>query len=144
VGAGKILQVVNATYSTEVSSSSSTFADTGLTTTIAPTSSSSKILVMVNQSGCFKQTGNTILLLRLLRGATNLFDFERQAGSTASTTTIGIGTAAICYLDSPATTSAVTYKTQLASSANIAEVRVQTASGGTSSTSTITLMEVAV
>ena len=43
--AGNILQVVNGTYSTQTTSSSSTPADTGLTATITPTSASSKILV---------------------------------------------------------------------------------------------------
>ena len=51
--------------------------------------------------------------------------------------------AAQTYLDSPATTSATTYKTQFASQANNAIIYVQSASGGTSSTSTITLMEIA-
>ena len=47
---GKVLQVVNATYSTYTSTSSSTFADTGLTATITPTSATSKILVNVSLS----------------------------------------------------------------------------------------------
>ena len=46
-GGGKILQVVNATYSTQTTSSSSTYADTGLSASITPSSSSSKVLVIV-------------------------------------------------------------------------------------------------
>jgi Ni,Fe-hydrogenase I small subunit len=138
--AGNILQVVNATYSTTTSASSSTFADTGLTATITPTSSSSKILVLVSQGGVLKSTSDTSVRLRLLRGATQITLFEDGAAYTANSIVINIGTCSTCYLDSPATTSATTYKTQLASNSNTAIVYAQ---GGTGTTSTITLIEVA-
>jgi hypothetical protein len=141
--AGNILQVVNVAYSTEATSSSSTFADTGLTATITPSSSSNKILVLVNQNGCFKSTNDTQIRLRLLRAATNILDFERLAGYTNSVASSGVGSCSLCFLDSPATTSATTYKTQFASANNNAEVRVQINSGGAPSSSTITLLEVA-
>ena len=137
--AGNILQVVNATYSTQATSSSSTYADTGLTATITPTSASSKILVFVSQSGIYKDTANTYLKLRLVRGATELIMIDDVAGYTGSSAAVGIGGVSATYLDSPATTSATTYKTQFASSLNVAKVQIQTSL----STSTITLMEVA-
>jgi hypothetical protein len=137
--AGNILQVVNGTYSVSTSSSSSTYADTGLTATITPTSSSSKILVLVNQVGCSKNTGNTGSNLRLLRGSTPLITFEAEGAFTGTTTQNSVGSCSTCYLDSPATTSATTYKTQFTSGSGIAQTVVQ-ASGGTS---TITLLEVA-
>jgi hypothetical protein len=140
--AGSVLQVVNGTYSTQTSSSSSTFADTGLTATITPTSASSQILVLVNQTGCGKQTSNTYLQLRLLRGATVISNFEQLAGNTSSTTQNFFGSSSVCYLDSPATTSATTYKTQLASGGNAAVVYTQVLVG-IASMSTITLMEIA-
>ena len=62
---GSVLQVVNATYSTYTTTSSSTFADTGLTATITPTSATSKILVLLNVNGVAKETGNTGCALRL-------------------------------------------------------------------------------
>ena len=141
--AGSVIQVVNANYSTETSSSSSTFADTGLTATITPTSSSSKILVFVNQAGCGKLTNNTFLYLRLLRDSTTISNFERVGGATGGTTQNYFGSCSVCYLDSPATTSAITYKTQFASQGNNASVRVNTSDGGTGSMSTITLVEIA-
>ena len=140
--AGNILQVVNATYSTSTSSSSSTYADTGLTATITPTSASSKILVLVNQAGCYKTASDTALALRLLRGATALISFESIAGGNSTTATNATGSASVCYLDTPATTSSTTYKTQLISTSNSALVVVQV-SNGFSPASTITLMEVA-
>lgn len=137
--AGNVLQVVNATYSTQVNNNTSTYADTGLTATITPTSASSKILVLINQSGCGKDSSNTQLQLRLLRGSTTICQFELAAGATSSTSLNIIGSCSTSYLDSPATTTATTYKTQLASSTNNVLVAVQVSGA----TSTITLMEIA-
>ena len=135
---GNILQVVNATYSTTASSSSTSYTDTGLTASITPSSSSSKILVLVNQTGCSKSFSNTYLRLILLRGASTLATFENSAGFTNTTAFTFIGACSICYLDSPATTSSTTYKTQFSSAAG-ASVAVN----DSNVTSTITLMEVA-
>lgn len=139
--AGNVLQVVNATYGTQVTNSTNVYADTGLAATITPTSASSKILVLVNQVGCYKDTSDTQLWLRLLRGASQILIFENYAGQNGTVNAFGAGSCSACYLDSPATTSATTYKTQLASGANTARVGVQIASAG--HTSTITLMEIA-
>lgn len=135
---GAVIQTVSAGYSTQTLSSSSTFADTGLTVTITPKYATSKILVLVSQGGCAKDTGNTYLSLQLLRNATPIILFERQGAYTNTTASNFIGSCSTCYLDSPATTSAVTYKTQFASVLNIAEVYVQAAS----TQSTITVMEI--
>jgi hypothetical protein len=139
---GSVLQVVNATFSTQVTSSSSTFADIGLTATITPTSASSKILVLVNQTGCGKQNSDTYLFLRLLRGATVISNFERFGGYNAGSTNNFFGACSVCYVDSPETTSATTYKTQLASGNNTSQVYTQFANA-IASMSTITLMEIA-
>ena len=139
-GGGKILQVVNATVGTAASSSSSAYADTGLTATITPTSNTSKILVLVDHADCQKSVGNTELGIKLLRGATSIHQLAGQAAYNASTGLNSIGSVSCAYLDSPATTSATTYKTQFASMTNAAAVIVQSGSIGVS---TITLMEVA-
>jgi hypothetical protein len=140
--AGNILQVVNATYGTGVTNSTSTYADTGLTASITPSSTSSKILIIVSQNGCAKSTNNTSLELRLLKDATELTIFASQAGATGSSALSDVGSCSTCYLDSPNTTSSVTYKTQLRSIANNAVVAVQTTNVATA-VSTITLLEVA-
>ena len=136
-GAFRVLQVVNATSATETASSTGTYADTTLTATITPQSTSSKILVLVSQNGIFK-SGNTGVNLRLLRGATAISTFAVNAGLTSTTADNNIGGISLCYLDSPSTTSATTYKTQLFSSSGIAVAIVQYAS----TMSTITLMEI--
>ena len=136
---GSVLQVVNATTSTAVLSTSSTFADTGLTASITPTSSSSKILVLISQNGVGKTSNDTRVQIRLLRGASQIVYIEDLAGFTANSNTSGVGGVSLCFLDSPATTSSTTYKTQFASNANVGNANVQ----WNSSTSTITLMEIA-
>lgn len=144
-GGGKVLQVVYGSYATEVSSSSSTYADTGLTATITPTSATSQILVIVSQQGVLKTAGNSVnrVRLQLLRGATTIL---KMGDSTAFTNTAidnQIGTVSSTYLDSPATTSATTYKTQIASGNNTAGVRAQHYyDDSAAAVSTITLLEI--
>jgi hypothetical protein len=135
---GSVLQVVNATYSTETTSSSSTLADTGLTATITPTSTTSKILVLVSQVGV-RKSGSTYVGLRLLRNSSSILSFAESSGFTGGSVDNGIGTDSVCYLDSPATTSATTYKTQFKNTPASGTVYVQV----NGMTSTITLMEIA-
>ena len=141
IGAGGVLQVVNATYSTEAANATDTYADTGLTASITPSSSSSKILVLVNQNGLDKTTGSlgNGIFLRLLRGSTELSQLLAYGNYTDSVLRLITGSASICYLDSPATTSSTTYKTQFYNIANASTVRVQS----NSATSSIILMEIA-
>jgi hypothetical protein len=139
LSAGAVLQVVSATHSTGVTSTSSAYADTGLTASITPSSASNKILVLVNQQGCQKFGANTGLGLKLFRGATELAKFEGQLGINSDTNlSENNGGCGINYLDSPSTTSSTTYKTQLNSRNNTGTTGVQ----GDSATSTITLMEI--
>ena len=137
-GAFRVLQVVSATYSTQTTSSSSTYADTGLTISITPSSASSKILVLVSQNGCVKFNSDTSMELKLFRGATDLGIFGSGAGITSSSGNNGFGSCSHAYLDSPATTSATTYKTQFKSISNTDSVRVQQ----NSTLSSICVMEI--
>lgn len=136
---GKVLQVVFGSYSVETSSSSSTYADTGLTANITPSASTSKVLVIANITGIQKFTGNTAVDLKLLRGSTDLVTFCKYAGYTNSTAQNVVGGAGCTYLDSPSSTSQLTYKVQFASTLNTGTAAVQTQT----STSTIILVEVA-
>jgi len=138
--AGSVLQVVNAIYGIEVTNSTSTYVDTGLTATITPKFATSKILVLVSQNGVLKETNNTGANLRLMRGATSILQFTNGASFTNNSNSNNTG-ASVAYLDSPATTSATTYKTQCASLNNNAIIKIQLFGSG--ATSTITLMEIA-
>ena len=137
---GSVVQVVNATYSTQVTNNTATYADTGLTASITPTSSSNKILVLVNQSSVGKNTGliSNALVIKLVRNSTDIIFFGGGIGYT-ETNIYNLGfSPSTSYLDSPATTSSVTYKTQFANAVNASIFRVQT----DGYTSTITLMEI--
>lgn len=107
-GAFRILQVVYGTYTTATASASSTWVDTGVSATITPQSSTSKILVYTDLS-TYTFTAGTTGGIRLFRGATQLQIFADVGYCPASNMLSTFST--IC-LDSPATTSATTYKTQ--------------------------------
>jgi len=138
---GNVLQVIQSpVYTTQVTNSTTTYADTGLSASITPTSSSSQILVIVSQS-VYKSAGNAgnAVNIKLFRGATDLGQFVYVQGYTG-TTTVFYSIATFQYLDSPVTTSATTYKTQFANFTAASYVAVQTDNTGPS---TITLMEIA-
>ena len=138
--AGSILQVVNATYATQTSTSSSTFSDTGLTATITPKFATSKILVLVNHSECYRSTGNSnsSLLLNLCRNGSQIVQIAYSLGYTG-TSLDQVFSFSSSYYDSPATTSATTYKTQFKNSVAVSQVVVQ----NNNTPSTITLLEIA-
>jgi hypothetical protein len=136
---GRILQVVNATYSTLVTTSSSTYSDTGLTASITPSSATSKVLVIVNQNGTGKDSANTWQAVKLQRNGSDISQIIVQAAQTNTTVTLYGQTVSTAYLDSPATTSSVTYKTQFNNVQGIGSTHCQLGSA----MSTITLMEIA-
>ena len=137
---GHVIQTVHANSSvTRVTTSSTTYINTGLTATITPTSTTSKILVVVQHTGLAASAGNCYLNLMLADGSgTELLSLETQAGympSHAAERSIG-GTGS-SYLHSPSTTSAITYKTMFKLSGTTSgNVFVEKQAG-------ITLMEIA-
>jgi hypothetical protein len=137
----KVLQVVVGYTSTEVSNSTNTYADTGLTATITPQSNTSTILVMVSQNGVRKSAdnANSRLDIRLMRGGTQLVKFAGAVLFSQTATVLWVPSATAFHLDSPATTSATTYKTQFLNGDNSASVSVQHEN---SSTSSIVLVEI--
>ena len=141
---GKLIQVVAGTTTTVVSSATNTYVDTTLTATITPTLSTSTILVIVQQNGAYKNSANAAnaIGIRLLRGATEIASMGTNIGYSNSATIWEGPAGGLCYLDSPATTSATTYKTQVKSQNNTATVYVQDSAAGTTAMSTITLMEI--
>jgi hypothetical protein len=139
-GAFRVLQVVSANINTLALNSTTTYADTGLTATITPSATSSKILVLVNQAGIIKEGANASACcdLRLLRGASEISQFSNAVGFTGTTGNNYVGNSGSFYLDSPATTSATTYKTQFKNQVAALGVAVQV--GG--SVSNIVLLEI--
>ena len=141
--AGVVLQVVQGTYSTITSSTTNTWANTGITTSITPKFSTSKILVSAYVQGCTKSASGTQIALRINRNSTTIITFATNAADNTSSIGIDIGTIATEYLDSPATTSSTTYTVQLANDANTGTVYINNNYFLGAVTSTITLMEIA-
>lgn len=140
-GGGKVLQVVTAAFGTSVSNSTTTFTDTGLTATITPATSGSRILVMVSHTDCFRGTTATSgLKLQIMRGTTIIATNGTTGDEQDSSSNTMIFATQLLFLDSPATTSATTYKTQLANFVAGGSVRVNFNS--TAGTSQIVLMEI--
>jgi len=118
VGGGKVLQVVTATKTNTQTTNSSSFIDiTGLSASITPSSTSSKILIQyVANIGC--QTGTNRGAIQLVRGTTAIAIGDASSNRARVTATANSGNnddvenLAGSWLDSPNTTSATTYKLQ--------------------------------
>ena len=112
---GKILQVVKgAEITDQVSTTSTTFADTGTTVTITPSATSSKIWVIATGDSWIQSTGyNGYGELKLVRDSTNLFTVYQGFDSSNSSFGARIfNPHCLQVVDSPSTTSATTYKIQ--------------------------------
>lgn len=133
--AGSVIQVVQGTSTSYlVLGSNDTHTDTGLTATITPKFASSKILILHSSSILGTATHDAIL--RLLRGSTNIHQLNFWSDNSNYTYMTG----AFEFLDSPSTTSATTYKTQVyKNQGNF----LYNYANEVQSTATLTLMEIA-
>ena len=141
--AGAVLQVVNMVKLTSFSTTSTSFVDiTGLTASITPSSTNSKILVLVTLA----RGGNNVGAINLLRGAPNLLQPTTVQGFSSSSTNYsasdGVAPAPIICLDSPASVSSVTYKCQIKTNTGTIYIGNRS-SADMEMVSTITLMEIA-
>ena len=140
-GGGKVLQVVSDTLTSEYTTGSSSFNDTGLTLNITPSATSSKILLMMSGTAYVNTSGNSIIFT-FLRGSTNLatgdssgaYGFARLQSNAGNL----LAVQSPMHIDSPSSTSQLTYKVQ---------GRLESASGAgqlsiNSTTSTLIAMEI--
>lgn len=141
-GAFRVLQVVSTSaVPANVSSSNTTQVSTNLTASITPQSSTSKILVITSQA-FDKSAGNPgngirTQLMRTIGGSTvQLTNIALTLGYTGTAMYLS-SQASHQYLDSPATTSAITYYTSFANIAVSAEVIANVGNN-----CSITLMEI--
>ena len=151
-GAFRVLQVVSTTKTDTFTTASTSFTDvTGLTVTITPQSSTSKILVLAQVSAS-EDYGVSAGFTRLVRGATAI-DVGDTAGSRTSSSfspsvnnTATALTGSLVFLDSPATTSATTYAIQARTNSGSFYINRSKADTDASSyprlASTITVMEI--
>ena len=147
---GKLLQVVSATTTTSTAITTTTYTDTTITATITPTLDTSTIFIMISASlRSFRQSDGTFADAKLLRNAVELDNWTDRyfmgmdVDTSATENNLAlVGQPSITYMDSPVSTSALTYKLQGA---------VYNASASSSATfqinstrSTITLFEIGV
>jgi hypothetical protein len=153
-GAGAVLQVVSTTKVDTFSTTSSSYVDvTGLNVSITPSSASSKILItgLVN-FGAYQDVG----FFRLVRNSTAICVGTAAGSRVAATAQMrnspdaaDADAAALNFLDSPNTTSSVTYKIQAANSPGGYTTRINSSADDVDQTnrgrtaSTITVMEIA-
>jgi hypothetical protein len=153
-GGGKVLQVVYADSSTQASSTTTTYADTGLSASITPSATGSKVLVLVSQSLAVERAGfGQYVRCQLLRGASSILELgggthkqmyglEAYKSGSELTYVKGISLQPVMYLDSPNTTSSTTYKTQYACGQQPGGPTVTAYAQIDSNKSTIILMEI--
>ena len=161
-GAGSVIQVVQATQTSEVSTTGTSFVDTGLSGSITPSSNSSKILVIVTQRffiarstdqarGGFRLLRNTGSGNSVIMQGPNTNNGQEPGGEGFSSangpSAIQFASAYNCsFLDSPSTTNSTTYKTQFANNQASASPTIYINSlnnnSGEDGVSTMTLMEI--
>ena len=139
---GKVLQVINSVNGTVDSTTSSSLANTSTTASITPSATSSKILVIAKVN-CRHES--TSLDLAINRDSTQIVDFggtvgyNTEEGSNDSGQT-GDG---VTFLDTPSSTSSLTYTIRFASSDNSNQIQINNyIRGSIRPKSSITLMEV--
>jgi hypothetical protein len=137
---GGIIQVVTGTTSTNVQTTSGSYQDSGLTATITPKSASNKVLVLVSQPILVIHNANLMDgQWQLVRGATQIAEVTQSQWAALGFASQQLHAVVNTFtvLDSPNTTSATTYKTQMKVGTG---TRVE--SQYISELSTITLLEV--
>ena len=158
-GVGKILQVVTAEHSATTSTTGTAYVDTGLTANITPASSSNKIMVIVSQSWYLDRgTDQARGGIRLVRESTVIEEGPNQGDGSAGGG-FGVSTANgpsaiqtagrynLTMVDSPSTTSEITYHTEMANhqtgSSPTLTINKSLGNNGQNGKGYITLLEIA-
>ena len=124
-GGGKVLQVVTDTLTATATTTvaDATFADTGLSVAITPATTSSKILILVAIGGIGMTTANANNAFRLDRAGTSIAIGDAAGARTRAsfvhvhTSVDRYSSTAFSWLDSPSSTSSLTYKVEFSGSA---------------------------
>ena len=113
--AGSVLQVVQGTYSTNTTITSTSYVDTNLTASITPSSASNKILVIsTTPYMIYSENGDAVASVKLVRNSTTVTECVLLPAhfNISGNMNMHRSMLAINYLDSPSSTSSVTYKIQ--------------------------------
>jgi hypothetical protein len=110
--AQNIVQLQFGYTTTSVSNLSGTHTDTGITATITPFYSTSKILVTINGNIGFYSSNYIQCSAALQRNGSDIFTWNNLYGNSVNAYSSKYHSCMLQYLDSPASTSALTYKLQ--------------------------------
>ena len=154
-GKGRVLQVVQTTKTDRFTTSSSSLVDiTGFSVNITPSSSSNKILVMFTLGALQNSGNNQRAFASLLRGSTEIIKGDAGTGHEH---TVGVCfrsndgqhtqvSQSFQFLDTPSTTSQITYKVQATIGSDGGNLQINGAynqtTGQANTASTITAMEI--
>jgi len=114
-GSGGVLQVVSAGTSSEVfTTAQNTWVSSGLSATITPSSANSRILILASQNIGMDGSSETDqqVNLSIFRDSTLIFGVMQFDDLRMNPIADATWRAGLSFLDSPATTSAVTYTTR--------------------------------
>mgnify|MGYP003152502426 CR=1 FL=1 len=120
IDTGKIGQVVQAVKTDTQSTTSTSFVDiSGISVSITPTSSSSKIYVIANITGGHV-INDTNVIFQLKRDTTNIYLGTTASGNRINASAVlytgndsnQAGKATMSFVDEPSSSSAITYKVQ--------------------------------
>jgi hypothetical protein len=104
---GKVLQVIHASHNSDTSISSTTLASSGLTASITPSATSSKVFIM--GAIPIRTNGDLALDVSLYKASSEIYFPGNDAGDNGTADHVNMGPYSFAYLDSPSTTSATTY-----------------------------------
>jgi len=136
---GKVLQIVNATTTSETSTTSTSYVNTNLTASITPSATSSKIYISLSGVVDDDQATNNPQI-SLFRDSTDLFS-STVSGFAAVYSSSGrqASSVSLAHVDSPSTTSSTTYTVKIKQPGGSNTVKFC----AISTTASIVLMEVA-
>jgi len=146
-GVGKILQVIGANLSTTYDTSSTSQVET-ITATITPTSTSNKVLVYFSVPACEASNTTNLGEYFLIRAISGGASTDLLTGGHNSSLAIVDGDSrensspCAMYLDSPSTTSAITYKVNISVDNAAMNLRWNRNAAGQASTMFMILQEV--
>jgi len=111
---GKVLQVVSVSHTSATSTTSITYSDIGISASITPSSTSNTILVnySLNALTYRNSSGYYRGWIKTLRGTTNIQENYFGGYLDVGTDNNLYGASNVCFIDSPSSTSSLTYKLQ--------------------------------
>jgi hypothetical protein len=109
LGAGAVLQVVQSSIASTQNTTSTSYVTSNLSASITPSSTSNKILILLNGGNAFNNTNNANVIIAFHRGVTELANSPHGIIQNTSGTNSQKSSWSASFLDSPSSISSLTY-----------------------------------